>query len=503
MALRLAIDQGTTSTRALLFRPDGQPVATARRELPQHYPHDGWVEHEPERLAGDAIDCVREVLAAAGLDAAALRAGAVAALGLANQRETVVLWERASGRALHRALVWQDRRTAEACARLRAAGHEPRLQRRTGLLLDPYFSATKLAWLLDHVPGARARAARGELLAGTVDSWLLWRLQGGAARGARHLTDATNASRTALLDLATQRWDDELLDLFGLPAALLPEVLDSAADFGSTDPALFGAPLPLRGVAGDQQAAAVGQACFRPGQVKGTYGTGAFLLAHAGSAPPASRHRLLATLALRLRGAATFALEGSIFSAGSAVQWLRDGLGLLASAPQSEDLARRADPARRVHLVPAFTGLGAPHWDAGARGALLGLTRDAGAAELCAAALQASGFQTADLLEAMAADGAPAPAALRVDGGLAANGYAMQFLADVCGVPVERPACLETTALGAALLAALGAGRHASTAELAALWRRDACWEPRMGADERAERLAGWRAALARVRTGT
>jgi glycerol kinase len=497
----LAIDQGTTSTRALLFSAAGEPLASARRELPQHFPRDGWVEHEPEQLLADALACAREALAAAGLSPAALRAGAVAAVGVTNQRETVVLWERASGRALHRALVWQDRRTADACERLRAAGHEPRLQQRTGLLLDPYFSATKLAWLLDHVPGARARAERGELLAGTVDAWLLWHLQGGAARGARHLTDATNASRTALFDLSSQRWDDELLALFGVPRALLPLVLDSAADFGATDPGHLGAALPLRGVAGDQQAAAVGQACFAPGQIKGTYGTGAFVLLNSGGQAPLSRNRLLGTVALRLAGAPSFALEGSIFSAGSAVQWLRDGLGIIARSADSEALARRADPARRVHLVPAFTGLGAPHWDAGARGAVLGLTRDATAADLCAAALQATGFQTADLLAAMAADGAPAPAALRVDGGLCDNGYAMQFLADACGVPVERPACAETTALGAALLAGLGAGLFASSAELSARWRAAGRWEPRWTAAERDEQLAGWRAAVARVRT--
>jgi glycerol kinase len=491
--LLLAIDQGTTSTRALLFDPAGATLATARRELPQHYPADGWVEHEPERLWTDARDVVREVLARTA-------PSEVAAVGITNQRETVVLWERATGRALHRALVWQDRRTAPDCERLRAAGHEPLVQRRTGLLLDPYFSATKIAWLLDHVPGARARAERGELLCGTVDSWLLWNLQGGAARGARHLTDATNASRTALLDLATQRWDDELLALFGVPRALLPDVLDSAADFGATDPALFGAPLPLRGVAGDQQAAAVGQACFRAGQIKSTYGTGAFVLLHAGGRPPApSRQRLLGTLALRLHGVPSFAVEGSIFSAGSAIQWLRDGLSLIARSPDSEALARRADPARRVHLVPAFTGLGAPHWDAAARGAILGLTRDVTAADVCAAALQASGFQTADLLSAMAADGAPTPASLRVDGGLSENGYAMQFLADVLGLPVERPAHVETSALGAAWLAGLGAGLIASTDELASRWRLAVRFEPRMPGDERAERLAGWRAAVARV----
>jgi glycerol kinase len=492
----LAIDQGTTSTRALLLDEAGTPLSEARRELPQHFPRDGWVEHDADRILQDTLACVREVLA--GLSADALHTIPV---GVTNQRETVVLWERASGRPLHRALVWQDRRTADRCARLRAAGHEALVQQRTGLLLDPYFSATKLAWLLDELPGARERAARGELLAGTIDSFLLWHLQGGAPRGARHLTDATNAARTALFDLTAQRWDDELLALFDVPRSLLPEVLDSAADFGATDPTLFGAPLPLRGVAGDQQAAAVGQACFRPGQIKATYGTGAFLLLHTGERVPRSRHGLLGTVALRLAGRPSYALEGSIFSAGSAIQWLRDGLHLLAHAADSEALARRADPARRIHLVPAFTGLGAPHWDSAARGALLGLTRDTSAPDLVAAALQSVAFQTADLLDAMSADGAPRPAALRVDGGLSANAYAMQFLADVLGLPVERPAALETTALGAAFLAGLGAGVFTSTDDLSARWRAAATFSPRMSADERAERLAAWRAAVARVLT--
>ena len=495
----LAIDQGTTSTRALLVDEAGSTLSLARRELPQHFPRDGWVEHDAERILQDALACVREALAP--LSAADLRGGALAAIGVTNQRETVVLWERATGRALHHALVWQDRRTADRCERLRAAGRESLVQRRTGLLLDPYFSATKIAWLLDSLPEARRRAERGELLAGTIDSWLLWHLQGGAARGARHLTDATNASRTALFDIAAQRWDDELLALFGVPRALLPEVLDSAADFGATDPALFGAALPLRGVVGDQQAAAVGQACFRAGQIKATYGTGAFVLLHTGNTVPHSRHRLLGTVALRLAATPTYALEGSIFSAGSTLQWLRDGLHLFARADESEALARRADPARRLHLVPAFTGLGAPHWDTDARGALLGLTRDTSAADLAAAALQAVAFQTADLLDAMAADGAPRPAALRVDGGLAANDYAMQFLADVLALPVERPLALETTALGAAVVAGLGANVFTSTDELAARWQPSAAWQPRMGDDERAERLAGWRAAVSRVLT--
>ncbi|MGQ0551793.1 MAG: glycerol kinase GlpK [Planctomycetota bacterium] len=510
----LALDQGTTSTRALLFDAEGVLHGVAQRELPQSYPQPGWVEHDAERIAEDALTVCREVLAHAGL-----RAEQVAAMGLSNQRETVLLWERATGRPIHPAIVWQDRRTAAACDALRAAGHEPLVQQRTGLLLDPYFTASKIAWLLEHVPGARARAAAGELACGTIDSFLIDRLtrrptgagaaasragtvgrqSAGAPHGALHLTDATNASRTALFDIVRQDWDEELLALFGVPRALLPQVRDTAGDFGTTDSAHFGAPIRIAAAVGDQQAAAIGQACWEPGGLKCTYGTGAFALLNVGSRPPRSQHRLLSTVAYRIDGQTRYALEGSIFSAGATVQWLRDGLQLFRDAAESEALARRADSRRRVHLVPAFVGLGAPHWDAEARGAVLGLTRDATAADITAAALQAVGFQTRELLQAMAADGAPAPAALRVDGGLAHNGYAMQFLADILNLPVERPALVETTALGAALLAGQQVGLVPRPAELARRWQCERRFEPTMTAAEREERWGGWQAAVSRV----
>lgn len=486
----LAIDQGTTSTRAVLFDAQGEPVASAQRELAQSFPRDGWVEHDAAEIWTAARELCVEALAGARLDAAR-----VAAIGLTNQRETIVLWERGSGRPLHPAIVWQDRRTARDCEALRAAGHEALVQRRTGLLLDPYFSATKLAWLLEHVPGARARAERGELAAGTIDCWLLWNLTGGA----RHATDASNASRTALFDVHRQCWDDELLALFGVPRALLPEVLDNAADFGRTPRALFGRELPVTGLVGDQQGAALGQACWEAGTIKATYGTGGFVLLNTGERAPVSRHRLLGTVGYRLGGSVSHALEGSLFSAGSTMQWLRDGLGLFGKSAESEALARRADPQRRVALVPAFTGLGAPHWDPRARGAILGLTRDATAADLVAAGLQAVAFQTRELLDAMAADGAPAPAALRVDGGLSNNGYAMQFLADMLALPVERPEQTETTVLGAALLAGLHVGLYPAPRALAERWRLDRRFEPTMSADERADRWSHWQAAVARV----
>lgn len=492
------MDQGTTSTRALVFDARLRPIGGAARELRQSFPRPGWVEHD----AGEIWSATQEVCRQA-LEAAAVPASRVIAMGLTNQRETVVLWEKHSGRPLHPAIVWQDRRTAQACAALAARGAGDLVQRRTGLLLDPYFSASKLAWLLDAVPGARARAARGELLAGTIDCWLLWNLTGGP-RGGRHVTDATNASRTSLFDIHRQCWDDELLALFDVPRALLPEVLDCGADFGRTTPDLLGVPVPIAGVAGDQQAAAIGQACWEAGQLKSTYGTGCFALLNTGDAAPLSRNRLLGTVAWRLAGRTSYALEGSIFSAGSTVQWLRDGLKLFAQAADSEALAlaaARAHPERHLYLVPAFTGLGAPWWDAEARGAIFGLTRDASAADLVRAGLEAVGYQTADLLDALVADGAVRPAALRVDGGMTANGFAMQFLADILGVPIERPGVTETTVLGAAALAGLQVGLFASRDELAAAWTLDRRFEPRMSADERGERRAGWRDAVQRVLT--
>ncbi|MGE4219911.1 MAG: glycerol kinase GlpK [Alphaproteobacteria bacterium] len=492
--LILAIDQGTTSTRAILFDAAGNPRASAQRELPQVYPRPGWVEHDLEEIWLATVATCRAAMAKAGVSATA-----VAGIGLTNQRETVAIWDRATGRPIHNAIVWQDRRTAEACQRLRADGHEPMLAERTGLLLDPYFSASKIAWLLDHVPGARARAEAGELAAGTIDSFLLWRLTGGRL----HATDATNASRTALFGIESQRWEDDLLRLFGVPAALLPSVLDTVADYGKTDPALFDGAIRIAGVAGDQQAVAVGQACVTPGAVKSTYGTGCFALINTGERAVRSRNKLLTTVAYRIGGRVSYAVEGSIFIAGAAVQWLRDGIRIVDSAAATEDLARRANPDSGVYLVPAFAGLGAPYWDSDARGAMFGLTRDTGVPELARAVLESVAFQTRDLFEAMAADGTGRPVALRVDGGLAANGWAMQFLADMLELPVERPAVLETTALGAAYLAALGVGLVDGLETLGRTWKAESRFEPGMAPAERERRYGGWRDAVRRTRSGT
>ncbi|MDA0704353.1 MAG: glycerol kinase GlpK [Proteobacteria bacterium] len=486
----LAIDQGTTSTRAILFDAEGQPAAKAQRELRQIYPRDGWVEHDPEDIWADVLTVVRDCLAKAGV-----MAGAVSAIGIANQRETTLLWERSTGRPLHNAIVWQDRRTSDFCDALREQGHEPLVRARTGLLLDPYFSATKLRWLLDHVPGARVRAAAGELCFGTVDSFLLFRLTGGAV----HATDATNAGRTMLFDLAEKRWDPELLDLFDLPAAMLPVVMDNCADFGAADPALFGAAIPIAGMAGDQHAALIGQACFEPGMVKSTYGTGCFALVNTGSDRVSSDYRLLTTMAYRLDGRATYALEGSVFSAGSAIQWLRDELGLIAEAADSAALAASVPDNGGVYLVPAFTGLGAPYWNSQARGAILGLTRNAGAAHLVRAGLEAQGYQTRDLLAAMAADMGAAPRELRVDGGLAENDWVCAFLADINGLPVERPAVTETTAQGAAFLAGLGVGVYTGLGAVSKAWRCERRFEPAMAPAERERLYGGWRKAVGRV----
>ncbi len=497
--LLLALDQGTTSTRAILFGPDLLPRATARQDLPQHFPAPGWVEHDPEEIFAGALATLRGVMAKAG---AAPRD--LAGLGITNQRETVVLWDRATGRAVHPAIVWQDRRTALACARLREDGHEALLTTRTGLLADPYFSATKLAWLLEAVPGARDRAARGELAFGTVDSFLLWRLTGGRV----HATDVTNAARTMLFDIRAGRWDPELLRLFDIPAAILPEVRDCAAEFGATTPDVLGAPVPIRGIAGDQHAAMLGQACFAPGMLKSTYGTGCFALLNTGAVPVFSRHRLLTTIAWQLDGQRTYALEGSIFVAGAAVQWLRDGLGLIAEAAETDALAAAADPAQEVYLVPAFVGLGAPWWDAEARGAIFGLTRATGRPELARAALAAVAHQTRDLLEAMRADcSALAQGVLRVDGGMAASDWTLQCLADLLGVPVDRPLVAETTALGAAWLAGLQAGMVALPGPEAGAadrphWRLDRRFVPRMDPAEAARRHAGWLDAVRCTRSG-
>ncbi len=482
----LAIDQGTTSSRAILFDGAMQVAAVAQEELPQHYPASGRVEHDPADIWATVLGTARAAIARAG-------SPAIAAIGITNQRETVLVWDRASGAPIHRAIVWQDRRTARICADLRDAGHEPDITRRTGLLLDPYFSGSKLAWLLDHVEGARARAERGELLFGTVDSFLIWKLTGGRV----HATDATNAARTLLYNIREGRWDAGLCALLRVPMAMLPEVKDCAAEFGVTEPGLFGRAIPILGVAGDQSAAMLGQACFRPGMVKATYGTGCFALLNTGAELVASRNRLLGTIAYRLDGVTCHALEGSIFIAGAAVQWLRDGLGVIRAAGQTQALAEAADPGQDVVLVPAFTGLGAPWWNAGCRGAVFGLTRASGPAELARAALESVGYQTRDLLEAMRADWEGTPAVLRVDGGMAASDWTMQFLADILGAPVDRPRLTETTALGAAWLAGMRAGLYPGPEEFAAMWTCERQFTPAMDPAAREARHARWRRAVA------
>ena len=488
----LAIDQGTTSSRAILFDRAGRPVAVDQREFTQHYPGDGWVEHDPEEIWQTTVTVIKGALAAAGAEA-----GDVSAIGITNQRETTVVWERDTGSAIHNAIVWQDRRTAKTCAALVEDGHGAMVQSKTGLIVDAYFSATKIAWILDHVTGARARGRRGELAFGTIDSFLLWRLTGGRS----HATDATNASRTMLFDIHRQVWDDDLLALFAVPRELLPEVRDSSADFGVTESDLLGVSIPITGIAGDQQAAAFGQACFTPGMIKSTFGTGCFALVNTGGQAVASTNRLLTTVASRLDGVPAYALEGSIFVAGAAVKWLRDTVGLIASAEQTEALVREAAPQSGVYLVPAFVGLGAPYWDPDARAALLGMTLDTGRAEIVRATLESVAYQMRDLMDAMRADGAASPVALRVDGGMAVNGWLMQFLADILDAPVERSLITETTALGAAFLAGLHTGFYPSLEALAGQWRRDALFTPSMDEGERAQRYAGWRAAVARVRT--
>jgi glycerol kinase len=487
----LAIDQGTTSSRAILFDGALRPVASAQQEFAQHFPDSGWVEHDPADLWSTVAATCRGAIERAGL-----APGEIAAIGITNQRETTLVWDRATGQPIHRAIVWQDRRTADTCRRLREAGHEPMIAERTGLLLDPYFSGTKLAWILDHVEGARARAARGELLFGTVDCYLIWRLTDGAV----HATDATNAARTLLYDIRRNRWDEDICRLLGVPMAMLPEVRDSADDYGMSRADLFGRPVPIRGVAGDQQAATVGQACFRPGMLKSTYGTGCFAVLNTGEHFVQSSNRLLTTIAYRLGGRTTYALEGSIFVAGAVVQWLRDGLKVIREARETQPLAEAADPNQRVYLVPAFVGLGAPYWDAECRGAIFGLTRGSGPAELARAALESVGYQTRDLLEAMIADyPQAADVVLRVDGGMTASDWAMQFLADILGAPVDRPTTLETTALGAAWLAGMQAGVYPDAETFAATWALDRRFEPRLAAAEREARYAGWKDAVGRT----
>lgn len=491
----LALDQGTTSTRSLIFDGDYRIIGSGQQEFDQHFPNSGYVEHEAEDLYNTSVATMKQAVADAGIQASDL-----AGIGITNQRETTLVWDRETGKALHRAIVWQDRRTAERCAELKASGHEAMVTAKTGLLLDPYFSATKAAWILDNVPGARDAADAGRLAFGTVDTWLIWRLTGGKV----HATDATNASRTMLFDIHTQDWDDDLLALFRVPRSMMPEVKDCAAEYGTIDPDILGVGVPIRGVAGDQQAATIGQACFQPGNMKSTYGTGCFALLNTGETACASENRLLTTVAYRLDGKTTYALEGSIFVAGAAVQWLRDGLGLIDSAPQVGDLAKQADPNQSVYLVPAFTGLGAPHWDAEARGALFGLTRATGPAELAWATLESVAYQTADLLDAMHKDwpeAAGSKTVLRVDGGMTASDLAMQQLADLLDAPVDRPQVLETTALGAAWLAGHQAGVWPDQDGFAASWRLDRQFTPDMAGDVRNAKLAGWRDAVRRTLT--
>ncbi len=489
MTALVAIDQGTTSTRTLVFSRDGRPLGSHQIELPQHYPQSGWVEHDAAEIWTHTRDSLRAAIADAGLTAAE-----VTAIGITNQRETTVVWDRQTGAPIHRAIVWQDRRTSAWCAE--RADRAEWLSARTGLLLDPYFSATKIAWMLDHVDGARARAEAGELAFGTIDSWLIWNLTGGRV----HATDATNACRTALFNLEAQDWDDELLAFFGVSRALLPEVRDSAGDFGDTADGVLDVSVPIRGVAGDQQAATIGQACFAPGMVKSTYGTGCFMVLNTGRERVRSRNRLLTTVAYRLNGEPTFALEGSIFVAGAAVQWLRDAVHLIQHAGETESLASSVDSTQGVYLVPAFTGLGAPYWDPEARGAILGLTRGSGIAHIVRAALESVGYQTRDLMNAMRED-ALTPVELRVDGGMVVNDWLTQCLSDLLQLPVVRPQVVETTALGAAYLAGLATGVYQSLEDIAALWAEDRRFQPALAPDHADRLYAGWQNAVARVKT--
>jgi len=490
----LAIDQGTTSSRAIIFDQSLTPIASAQEEFTQHFPHSGWVEHDPEDIWSSTAGTCRAAIERAGLGPSD-----IAAIGITNQRETVVVWDRATGKPVHNAIVWQDRRTSDLCARLKAEGHEAMVRQKTGLLLDPYFSGTKLAWLLDNVDGMRAKAEAGDLAFGTVDSFLIWRLTGGKS----HVTDATNAARTLLYNIREGKWDEEICALLNIPMSLLPEVKDTGAEFGMTRPDLFGAPLPILGVAGDQQAATLGQACFEPGMLKSTYGTGCFALLNTGTNLVESQNRLLGTIAYQFDGKPTYALEGSIFIAGAVVQWLRDGLKIIRDAGETQGLAEAADPEQSLYLVPAFTGLGAPYWDPDCRGAIFGLTRNSGPDEFARAALESVGFQTRDLWEAMRADwqGEGGEQVLRVDGGMSASDWTMQFLADILGAPVDRPKVLETTALGAAWVAGMQAGVYPDQAGFAKTWALDRHFTPNMDSALRDARYAGWKDAVERTLT--
>ncbi|MEM6616530.1 MAG: glycerol kinase GlpK [Pseudomonadota bacterium] len=489
----LAIDQGTTSSRAIIFDDSFRAIGTGQQEFEQHFPRSGWVEHEASDLWETTV-----ATAKTAIEAAKMSAGELAGIGITNQRETTVIWDRETGAAVHKAIVWQDRRTAEMCARLKADGLEQMVTDKTGLLLDPYFSGTKVAWLLETVDGLRAKAEAGKLAFGTVDSWLIWHLTGGT----RHVTDATNASRTLLYNIANNDWDNDILKALNIPRALLPEVLDSAAEFGTTNASILGAALPILGVAGDQQAATVGNACFEPGMVKSTYGTGCFALINTGLDRVASTNRLLTTIAYRLNGQTTYALEGSIFVAGAAVQWLRDALKIIDDASETGPLADAADQEQDVYLVPAFTGLGAPHWDPDARGAMFGLTRATGPKEFSKAALESVCYQTFDLINAMKADWTGAgDLALRVDGGMVASDWTMQRLADILNATVDRPTVLETTALGAAWLAGSKAGVWPDQEGFAKSWRLDQRFEPTLDQANREKKLAGWQDAVKRTLT--
>ncbi|HKI74193.1 MAG TPA: glycerol kinase GlpK [Pseudomonadales bacterium] len=487
----LAIDQGTTSSRAIVFNDNSEVLAVAQKEFTQHFPQGGWVEHDPEEIWDTTVDVVRETLQKAGVAAADL-----AAIGITNQRETTIVWDRATGQPVYPAIVWQDRRTAAYCQQLKSEGFEAEVTARTGLLLDPYFSGTKVKWILDNVDGARQRAEQGELAFGTVDSFLLWRLTGGEV----HKTDATNASRTMLFNIHEQCWDDVLLEKLAIPRELLPEVEDCAADFGRTQASLFGASVPIAGIAGDQQAALVGQCCFEEGMTKSTYGTGCFVIMNTGASPVTSNNKMLTTVGYRLGGKVTYGLEGSIFIAGAAVQWIRDQMKFIADASETEAIAEATPDSRGVYLVPAFTGLGAPYWDADARGAIVGLNRDSGIHEIVTATLQSVCYQTRDLMRAMRDDGAN-PTVLRVDGGMVVNNWVVQHLADIVRIPVDRPSITETTALGAAYLAGLQVGIFESLATLKTRWRLERRFEPNMAENQSENLYNGWLDAVARVRS--
>ncbi len=487
----LSIDQGTTSSRAIIFSDSAEIIGVAQEEFTQHFPQDGWVEHDPEEIWTTTVNVINEVLSKTGIPASD-----IAAIGITNQRETTVIWDKDTGEVIYNAIVWQDRRTADYCEMLKSEGFEKQVSEKTGLLLDPYFSGTKVKWILDNVPGARKRAESGELRFGTIDSFLLWRL----TKGKSHKTDATNASRTLLFNINTQEWDQEILEKLDIPASLLPEVEDCAADYGSTDESLFGSSIPIAGIAGDQQAALIGQCCFSEGMTKSTYGTGCFVIMNTGETPVRSSNKLLTTVGYRINGKVTYGLEGSIFIAGAAVQWLRDGLKLIKDAAETESIADANPDAHGVYLVPAFTGLGAPYWDANARGALIGLTRDTGIEDIVTATLQSVCFQTRDLIGAMASDGVD-PGLIRVDGGMVVNDWVTQRLSDILQVPVDRPVVTETTALGAAYLAGLQVGIFESLDDLASHWQRERRFQPKMAEAEADDLYSGWLEAVSRVRT--